>query len=260
MLNILKKKSTHLKLIPFLTAGYPNMFVCKQSLYALANQGADIIEIGIPYIDALADGPIIQAASKVAIEQGTHFNEVLSMIRNIQRIMTTPFILFTYYNLIFVKGVKQFIIEIAKINVSGLVIPDLPLEEIEYLLTLCQFFKIELILFLTPISSKKRIELILSAPCNCIYLLSDNGVTGFRKQMHRNTSVLIKTIHSQTNKCLLLGFGLHTEEQLISISKEKIHAVVLGSVFIKRFTSFKFNQSINQISYLCKKMKNSLFI
>ena len=143
--------------IPFITAGYPSINLTLEALIELDKQGADAIELGIPYSDALADGPLIQEASKCAIENGFNIQSIFDILRKVNNKITAPIIIFTYYNPILVTGLRSFIREIASLGVKGLIIPDLPLEESDYIIYLCESNEIELILFISPTSCRERI-------------------------------------------------------------------------------------------------------
>jgi len=170
-------------LIPFITAGYPNISSTIEALYILDSKGADIIELGIPYSDALADGPIIQKASRIALEQGIYVDQVFDIVKKVSPQLHAPIIIFTYYNPILVRGISCFIQDLFECGAKGLIIPDLPLEETDYLIMLCNKFDIELILFIAPTSSKARISSIISKSSDCIYLVSSTGVTGIRNEI-----------------------------------------------------------------------------
>lgn len=222
----LRNKSTDCALIPFITAGYPNLSSTIEALYVLDNKGADIIELGIPYSDALADGPIIQESSRIALEQGVYVDQILNMLKDVSPKLTAPIVIFTYYNPILVKGVENFIKDIAKSGAQGLIIPDLPLEETDYLINLCLKFNIELILFIAPTSSDLRIESILSKSPGCIYLVSSTGVTGLREQINSKVDILAERIKAKTDKLIILGFGISTPEQAAKVSKWHIDGIV----------------------------------
>ena len=198
--KILRNKSRDCALIPFITAGYPDYNSTINALYELDNKGADIIELGIPYSDALADGPIIQESSRIALKQRVYVDQVLSILSLVSSRVKAPIVIFTYYNPVLVKGLKQFISQISSCGAKGLIIPDLPLEETDYLISLCEQFDIELILFIAPTSSENIINSIISKSPGCIYLVSSNGVTGVRQDINCDISALASDIKSKTNK------------------------------------------------------------
>nr|QJH88233.1 trpA [Pterocladia lucida] len=251
----LQNKYSTCALIPFITAGYPTLQTTIEALYILDNKGADIIELGIPYSDALADGPIIQQASKVAIDQGVHIDEVLDVLSEVIPKITTPIVIFTYYNPILAEGVMPFISKISKCGVQGLVIPDLPLEEMDYIIQACSFFNIELILFIAPTSSNSRIESILSKSPGCIYLVSSNGVTGMGQKVDNQISKLANIIKKRTKKSIMLGFGIASPDQAYNVSKLNIDGVVVGSAFIKQMSNKSYSSILNDVGLFCQQLK-----
>lgn len=256
--EVLRKKSPNCALIPFITAGYPSLEQSIEALYVLDNKGADVIELGIPYSDALADGPIIQESSKVALDQGIHVDQVLLILNQVSQDLTSPIVIFTYYNPVLVRGIEKFITEISLNGAKGLIIPDLPLEEADYIINLCNNAKIELILFIAPTSSKVRIQSILSKSPGCIYLVSSCGVTGLRKQMAENISNLIRYIKDKTNKVMILGFGISNSEQAFDISRLNIDGIVVGTAFIKSMSSPYNKDVISDLGVFCSEMRSAI--
>nr|YP_009257481.1 tryptophane synthase alpha subunit [Coeloseira compressa]ANH09564.1 tryptophane synthase alpha subunit [Coeloseira compressa] len=255
---ILNNKKSKCALIPFITAGYPSLKKSVQALFTLDNQGADIIELGIPYSDALADGPIIQESSKVALEQGIYIDQVLNILEAVQFKLKAPIVIFTYYNPVLSRGVKRFIQEIVSSGAQGLLIPDLPVEETDYIISLCTYYKIELILFIAPTSSEKRIELILLKSPGCIYLVSSCGVTGLRKELNSEIKNLVNIIKYRTNKLVILGFGISNSVQANLVSKYNIDGIVIGSAFIKTISSSEHDDINDNLGSFCSKMKLSI--
>lgn len=250
-----KKKKNECALIPFLTAGYPNISKSIQSLYILDAEGADVIELGIPYTDALADGPIIQESSQIALDQGVYLEQIFMILREVRGKLSAPLVIFTYYNPILVKGLSEFIAIISHLGVRGLIIPDLPIEETDYIMKLCQLNNIELILFIAPTSSESRIAYILSKSSQCIYLVSSTGVTGTRSSISSKTSNLSDYIKSQTNKFIIIGFGISNPEQASLVSKWNIDGIVIGSAVIKAIGA---DYSLNVLSKFCRSIKDAI--
>ena len=193
-------------LIPFITAGDPNLDITEKALLALDANGADFIELGVPYSDPLADGPVIQAAATRALQQGTTLQKVLEMLKHLVPKLSAPIILFTYYNPIYKKGMETFLSEIAAVGVKGLVIPDLPLEEAEPLLEAAARHQIEVTLLVAPTSSKERIIRIAQQSQGFIYLVSTTGVTGVRAKIESRVQDLIHELRQVTDKPIGVGF------------------------------------------------------
>nr|YP_010902825.1 tryptophan synthase alpha subunit [Hypnea flava]WCH54879.1 tryptophan synthase alpha subunit [Hypnea flava] len=256
--NTLRKNNSRCALVPFITAGFPNLSTTINALYTLDNNGADVIELGIPYSDALADGPVIQQSSKIALSHGINLDDIIKMLRLVTPSLNAPIIIFTYYNPVLAKGISNFIMDISSAGVSGLIIPDLPLEEADYVMKFCDKYNIELILFIAPTSSVNRIKRIISKSRGCIYLVSSFGVTGVRDQIDEKINTLAKKLKSQTDKAIMLGFGISSIEQAKDISKWYIDGIVIGSAFMKIMLN---NTSVNSIKLLgefCNLIKSSI--
>nr|YP_009394702.1 Tryptophan synthase alpha subunit [Polysiphonia elongata]ARW63264.1 Tryptophan synthase alpha subunit [Polysiphonia elongata] len=250
-------------LIPFITAGYPSIDITLQVLKELDQQGVDAIELGVPYSDSLADGILIQEASKVAIKNGVTLDTIFYILKNIYGQINAPIIIFSYYNPILARGIKSFISEIADFNVRGLIIPDLPLEEADYIINLCKLSQIELILFISPTSSDDRIANIIKKSPGCLYLVSSTGVTGIRDSIDSNVNKISDEILIHTDKMVMLGFGISEPYQVQKIIKSNtsIHGIVVGSAFTKILSLDNQNRNILQeIRSFCRAMKSATLI
>lgn len=177
------RQKSECALIPFITAGDPDLATTAKALEVLAQNGADLIELGVPYSDPLADGPTIQAAATRALGRGVHLDAVLDVVKTVEVKIEIPIILFTYYNPIYYRGVDSFLQQIQAAGVKGLVIPDLPLEEASALLTSASQMGIEVTLLVAPTSSQERINTIATSSQGFIYLVSVTGVTGVRARV-----------------------------------------------------------------------------
>ena len=178
-------------LIPFITAGDPNLETTAKALRVLDQNGADLIELGVPYSDPLADGPVIQAAATRALQNGTTLEKVLDVVRIVAPELRSPIILFTYYNPILNMGVDNFLKKIYEVGVRGLVVPDLPLEESHVLLEPAQQAGIEVILLIAPTSPPDRIAAIAAKSQGFIYVVSSTGVTGVRTEVAKGVKTMI---------------------------------------------------------------------
>ena len=178
-------------LIPFITAGDPNLETTAKALRVLDQNGADMIELGVPYSDPLADGPVIQAAATRALRNGTTLEKVLDVVRNVASDLRSPIILFTYYNPILNMGVAKFLQTIYEAGVRGLVVPDLPLEESHVLLEPAEKAGIEVILLIAPTSPPERVAAIAEKSQGFIYVVSATGVTGVRTEVSKGVKTMI---------------------------------------------------------------------
>jgi tryptophan synthase alpha chain len=245
-------------LIPFITAGDPNLETTAQALRILDRNGADFIELGIPYSDPLADGPVIQAAATRALQKGTKLEQVLEMLEAVTPTIKAPIILFTYYNPILHRGIKTFLAQIAAVGVKGLVVPDLPLEEAEELIQTAASFGIEVILLVAPTSSKDRILAIARQSQGFIYLVSVTGVTGIRAQIQDRVKDLITDLRSVTDKPIGVGFGISGPEQAHQVMEWGADAVIVGSAFVKRLAEGSPTERLQAVEKLCRELKAAI--
>ncbi|QSJ14674.1 tryptophan synthase subunit alpha [Nostoc sp. UHCC 0702] len=245
-------------LIPFITAGDPNLETTAEALRILDRNGADFIELGVPYSDPLADGPVIQAAATRALQRGTKLEQVLEMLQDVSPSLKAPIILFTYYNPILHRGIKPFLAEIATAGVQGLVVPDLPLEEAEELIQTAATFGIDVILLVAPTSSRDRIEAIARQSQGFIYLVSVTGVTGIRSQIQDRVKYLLTDLRSVTDKPIGVGFGISGPEQAYQIKEWGADAVIVGSAFVKRLAEGTPSQGLQAIEQLCRELKAAI--
>ncbi len=245
-------------LIPFITAGDPDLETTAAALRILDRSGADIIELGIPYSDPLADGPVIQAAATRALQRGTTLDSVLEMLQTTTPDLKSPIILFNYYNPILHRGVDKFLQKVAAAGVAGLVVPDLPLEEAAGLLQPASEIGIDLTLLIAPTSSTQRIEAIARASQGFIYLVSVTGVTGMRAQIETRVSDLLKQIRSVTDKPIGVGFGISHIEQARQVRDWGADAAIVGSAFVKRLAEGTPAEGLNAIAEFCQSLKTAI--
>lgn len=242
-------------LIPFITAGDPDLETTTEALGILEANGADFIELGVPYSDPLADGPVIQAAATRALEKGTRLNDVLLMAQSVTRKIKAPIILFTYYNPILNLGIEQFLKRIAEAGIKGLVVPDLPLEEADNLIKTAETARIEVILLVTPNTPDNRIKAIAQKSRGFIYLVSVTGVTGVRSQLQTRVKDVLQNIRSITNKPIAVGFGISTPEQALQVREWGADAVIVGSAFVKRLGESTSYNGLRAITDFCRDLK-----
>jgi tryptophan synthase alpha chain len=242
-------------LIPFITAGDPDLETTAQALRVLDQSGADIIELGVPYSDPLADGPTIQAAATRALQRGVRLDDVLEMVKNVAPEVKAPIVLFIYYNPILNRGIVSFLKEIAAVGVQGLVVPDLPLEEAESLLKPAAEIGIEVILLVAPTSPQERIEAIAQQSQGFIYLVSVTGVTGMRTQLESRVQDILVQMRTVTDKPIGVGFGISQPEQAQQVKNWGADAVIVGSAFVKRLADAEPAEGLQAIGEFCKQLK-----
>jgi tryptophan synthase alpha chain len=242
-------------LIPFITAGDPDLETTAAALKILDRSGADVIELGVPYSDPLADGPVIQAAATRALQIGTSLKRVLEMVKQVSPKLQAPIILFTYYNPILNQGIEVFCQDIAAAGVRGLVVPDLPLEEVDALLQPATAYGIEITLLVAPTSSRERIEAIATHSQGFIYLVSVTGVTGMRVQVESRVQQLLMELRGVTDKAIGVGFGISQPEHARQVMEWGADAVVVGSAFVKRLAEGSPTEGLQAIETFCRSLK-----
>ncbi len=245
-------------LIPFITAGDPDLETTAEALQVLDAAGADIIELGVPYSDPLADGPVIQAAATRALQRGIRLDQVLELVKSVSPKLRSPIILFTYYNPILNRGIEVFLHQLADAGVAGLVVPDLPLEEAADLLKPAAEVGVEVTLLVAPTSSAERIEAIARQSQGFIYLVSVTGVTGMRSGIETRVQDLLQQMRQITDKPIGVGFGISQPEQAQQVKEWGADAVIVGSAFVKRLTDGTPEQGLSAISEFCQSLKTAI--
>ena len=220
-------------LMPFLMAGDPDLTQTRASLLALQSAGADLIELGIPYSDPLADGPVIQAAASRALAAGTTPGKVLEMLQTLQGELTIPVILFTYSNPLLNRGMDCFCREAAGAGAAGLVVPDLPLEEAEKLSAIAAEHHLDLVLLVAPTTPAERMARIATASRGFTYLVSVTGVTGVRSRIESRVEGLVQRLKAIGPTPVAVGFGISGPEQARQVRDWGADGAIVGSALVK---------------------------
>ncbi|MEY2979263.1 MAG: tryptophan synthase subunit alpha [Prochlorotrichaceae cyanobacterium] len=252
------RSQQHCALIPFVTAGDPDLETTEQALLTLDRAGADFIELGVPYSDPLADGPVIQAAATRALQRGTRFNQVLDLVQRVSPQIQAPLILFSYYNPILHQGLTVFLDRIAEAGVKGLVVPDLPLEESDPLLEGAAARGIDLILLVAPTSSLDRMKAIAAKSQGFIYLVSVTGVTGVRQAMSDRVQTILQQLREVTDKPIGVGFGISQPEHARQVKAWGADAVIVGSAIVKRLGNPNSSKALEEIASFCQSLKGAI--
>jgi len=248
-------------LIGYVAGGDPSPKISQQIVETIAQGGADIIEIGVPFSDPIADGPIIQAASTRSLNAGTTPQKIFDIVKETKKRTETPIALMTYYNILFKMGVQDFLKKASEHRIDGLIIPDLPIEEaIEYRV-LAEKQGIDTIFLATPSTSLTRLKDVLNYTSGFLYLISVYGVTGKRDNVSQLTIESIKRIKPYTDGKipLAVGFGLHKPEHIRSIIGSGADGTIVGSALVK-IVENNLNDSIKlieQISTLTRNLKSA---
>jgi tryptophan synthase alpha chain len=242
-------------LIPFLTAGDPSLELTAKALLTLDRSGADLIELGIPYADPLADGPVIQSAATRALARGTRFGQILELVQELTPQLQAPLILFSYYNPILAKGIAPFLHAIYGAGARGLVVPDLPVEEAEILLAPARSIGIEVILLVAPTSPMSRMVKIAEASQGFIYVVSTTGVTGLRQTMGKQVKTMIDNLRTVTDKPIGVGFGISQPEHAKQVIDWGANAAIVGSAMVKRLAE---SEDVNALGQFCRTLKQAM--
>lgn len=238
-MNLIDQKFAELKaqkrtaLLPFVSVGDPDIATTVDILATLQDAGADIIELGVPYSDPLADGPVIQRASQRALQHKLTIVDCIEVASAARaRGVTLPFVLFSYYNPVLQLGIERFFQLLQAHDISGALIPDLPLEESDEVVRLSKTYHIHLIPLVAP-TSAARIERITAQAAGFIYCVSSLGVTGERAEFHEGIDRFIATVKASTPLPIALGFGISTPEQFRRFSTQ-CDGIIVGSSIIRQ--------------------------
>lgn len=223
-----KKKTT---LIPFVMAGDPDLKTTKALVLEMERKGADIIELGVPFSDPIADGPTIQEADIRSLKHRTSLSDVLNLVKNLRRETEVPLVLMTYYNLLYNYGIEKFAIQAKKSGVDGVIAADLPIEEANNLQRYAKRSNLDTIFLASPTSPPQRLKLIAKETRGFVYYVSLTGVTGAREELAEDLVSSLKRLKRLTNKPIAVGFGISRPEHVRKIKRYADGAVV-GSAII----------------------------
>ncbi|MCH2605471.1 MAG: tryptophan synthase subunit alpha [Nitrospinales bacterium] len=217
-------------LVAFYTAGDPDMEASKEIFAVIEKNGADIVEIGVPFSDPLADGPTIQASSHRSLKNGTTLKKIIRMVADIRKTSELPVVLMTSFNPIFVYGQKEFVADAVKAGVDGVIIPDLPHEEAEKFLAIAD--GLDMIFLLAPTSTPDRVKQIGKISKGFIYYISLTGTTGTKQSLSVGLEEKVGEIKNSVSLPVLVGFGISGPEQAAQAAKVS-DGVILGSAIVK---------------------------
>jgi len=264
MTGRIEKKFTELQqkgekaLVVYLTAGDPDLETTRRLILSLEKAGVDILEIGVPFSDPTADGPIIQAASQRALRSGVTLSHILAMIESLRNVSDVPIVLFGYYNPIFSYGNEQFAIHAKKAGVDGILVVDLPPEESDELRRYTDRAGLDFISLIAPTTTDSRIKKISHNATGFLYYISITGVTGTAKPVIENIQEDVYRIRKISTLPLVVGFGISTPQQACEIAS-LADGIVVGSAFVQLIEKNIGNENLIPISSLfVRDMKNAL--
>ncbi len=236
MSNIHKAFENGKAFIPFITCGDPDLETTAACVRACAANGASLIELGIPFSDPTAEGPVIQAANLRALTGGVTTDRIFDLVRDLRRDVTVPMVFMTYANVVFSYGAERFISTCRDIGIDGLILPDLPFEEKGEFLPLCRQYGVDLISLVAP-TSADRIAMIAREAEGFLYIVSSLGVTGTRSEITTDLASIVKVVRANTSIPCAIGFGISTPEQAAKMASYSDGAIV-GSAIIKLLAQY----------------------
>ena len=217
--------------IPFITCGDPSLEITEQLVYAMEEAGADLIELGIPFSDPTAEGPVIQEANVRALAGGVTTDKIFDMVEKIRKKSSVPMVFMTYANVVFSYGIERFVSKAAEVGMNGLILPDVPFEEKEEFDTVCKAYGLDLISLIAP-TSHERIAQIAKDAEGFVYCVSSLGVTGTRTNITTDIGAMVKLVKQTKNIPCAVGFGISTPEQAKKMAEQSDGAIV-GSAIVK---------------------------
>ena len=249
------KNKKKFALMPFIMAGDPNIEITSEILLKLQENGADLIELGIPYSDPLADGPVIQVAASRALKSGTSLRKVIKLLESLKGKLNIPIILFSYLNPLLCFGFERFCEMAYDAGVSGLIVPDLPLEEAYKFSKIVSNHSMDLILLVAPTTPFERMKQISNHTKGFTYLVSVTGVTGERSKMENRVENLIAKLKDVNSNPIAVGFGISTPEHVNKVRDWGADGVIIGSAFVKRISSSSEKDVVDHVGEFCKEMR-----
>ena len=222
--------------IPFITCGDPDADTTIRAVHEAVKNGADLVELGIPFSDPTAEGPVIQSANYRALKGGITTDKVFGIVRELRRDIDVPMVFMTYANVVFSYGAERFISTCHDIGIDGLILPDLPFEEKDEFLPYCRKYGVDLVSMIAP-TSEDRIAMIAREAEGFLYVVSSLGVTGTRSEITTDLASIIKAVRRNTDIPCAIGFGISTPEQARKMS-EIADGVIVGSAIVKLLAQY----------------------
>lgn len=241
--------------IPFVTCGDPDLDTTEKIIRAAVANGADIIELGIPFSDPTAEGPVIQGANIRALAGGVTTDKIFEMVKRLRTDITIPMVFMTYANVVFSYDAEKFISICNEIGIDGLILPDLPFEEKEEFSDICRKYDVDLISLIAP-TSDNRIAMIAKEAEGFIYIVSSLGVTGTRNEITTDLDSLVSKVRQNTDVPCAIGFGISTPEQAAKMAALSDGAIV-GSAIIKIIEKYG-KDAPEQVGAYVKNMKDAI--
>ena len=255
MSNIAKAFDRGKALIPFITCGDPNLEVTKECVFAMAEAGADLIELGIPFSDPTAEGPVIMEASVRALAAGTTTEKIFDLVRDLRKEITIPMVFMTYANVLFSYGSEKFISISREIGIDGFILPDIPYEEKDEFDGICKAYDRDLISLIAP-TSEERIAMIAKEASGFLYCVSSLGVTGTRSEITTDVGAMVKIAKEAKDIPCAVGFGISGPEQAAAMAKVSDGAIV-GSAYMKLIGQYQ-AEAVPHVAQFTKELKEAV--
>lgn len=217
--------------IPFITCGDPSLEVTEQIVGIMVENGADLIELGIPFSDPTAEGPVIQAANERALAKGVTTDQIFDMVVRLRKKIQVPMVFMTYANVVFSYGIERFVKKASEAGMDGLILPDVPHEEKAEFAKVCQQYDMDLVSLIAPTSHERIAEIAADAQ-GFVYCVSSLGVTGVRSQITTNVGEMVELVKKTKNIPCAIGFGISTPEQAARMA-QSADGVIVGSAIVK---------------------------
>ena len=255
MSNIRKAFADGKAFIPFITCGDPDLETTGAVVRAAVENGADLIELGIPFSDPTAEGPVIQGANLRALTGGIRTDHIFDFVRALRKDVRVPMVFMTYANVVFSYGAEKFISTCAEIGIDGLILPDLPFEEKDEFLPLCRRYGVDLVSLIAP-TSEDRISMIAREAEGFLYIVSSLGVTGMRSEITTDLASIVRVVRENTDIPCAIGFGISTPAQARAMADLSDGAIV-GSAIIKLLEKYG-KEAPGYVGAYVKSMKDAL--
>ncbi len=255
MSNIAKAFAQGKAFIPFVTCGDPDLETTGKIVREMAANGADLIELGIPFSDPTAEGPVIQGANIRALSGGVTTDKIFEFVEQLRRDVSIPMVFMTYANVVFSYGAEKFISTCKRIGIDGIILPDLPFEEKDEFLPICRQHGVDLISLIAP-TSADRVAMIAKEADGFIYIVSSLGVTGERAKITTDISKLVSVVRENTSVPCAVGFGISTPEQAKEMA-QYADGIIVGSAIVKQIAQHG-RQAAEPVGGYVKKMKAAI--
>lgn len=255
MSNIKKAFENGKAFIPFITCGDPSLEVTEQLVYALEEAGADLVELGIPFSDPTAEGPVIQAANIRALSGGVTTDKIFEMVRRIRKKTNLPMVFMTYANVVFSYGTERFIRTASELGMDGVILPDVPFEEKEEFDSVCKKYGVDLISLIAP-TSHERITRIAREAGGFVYCVSSMGVTGMRSEITSDVESMVRLVKEAKDIPCAVGFGISTPQQCQKMAEISDGAIV-GSAIVKLCGQYG-EECVPYVKEYVKSMKDAI--